>query len=63
MHEIKRLQRKRAATQKKRGTQQTQREWICISFGISQGTNELPHRLPPNPSPPRPAVSLLQRIG
>lgn len=39
---------KRAATHtKKRGTRETHREWISISFGMGQGTNELPHRLLP----------------
>lgn len=46
--EIKRLEREKGGNKKKkkRGTWETQGEWICISFGMGQGTNELPHRLP-----------------
>lgn len=40
-----------------------QGEWICISFRMGLGSNELPHCLLPNPSPLHPVVSLLHRIG
>lgn len=40
-------QTKKKRKKRKGKLRETHREWICMSFGTGQGTNELPHRLPP----------------